>query len=406
MPDAWKKNHRAGVDWARAFMRRNSSLSMRSPLNRTLSRAVSFNEHTVKIFFDNLESIFKKYPQFADGRRIFNLDETSTTKVLTRQKKVIAEKGSKEVTQIVSQERGILVTTTCIIAANGTFLPPAMVMPRVNFKPWMIRGAPTGTLGLAYKSGWMTSENFVKVMEHFVEKSGESKENPALLIFDNAECHLSIEAVDIAKKNGVVLLTLPPHSSQKLQPLDKAVYSSFKTYYDEALNNFMMLNPGKTISIYDIPGCVSYAFDLAMNPTNIKSGFSATGIFPFNRNLFQQSDFLQAQVTSISSHQAEQNLPSPPTENLSSTTPASSSSAHTSTPGQRISITTPSSSTSNASVLSLADVLPPYPQRDHSQIQNRRGRKRGRSFIPTNTPEKLALEASKKGKKPCKSQRK
>lgn len=49
------------------------------------------------------------------------------------------------------------------------------------------------------------------------------------------------------------MLTIPPHTSNCLQPLDKSVYGPFKTYYSTALDRLMRSNPGKTASI-PLPG--------------------------------------------------------------------------------------------------------------------------------------------------------
>ncbi|CAH2100754.1 unnamed protein product [Euphydryas editha] len=69
-------------------------------------------------------------------------------------------------------------------------------------------GAPPGSLGLATSSGWMNSELFITTMKHFIKHTSSSMENPSLLIMDNHESHLSIEALDLAKENGVTILTL------------------------------------------------------------------------------------------------------------------------------------------------------------------------------------------------------
>lgn len=162
------------------------------------------------IFFNNLKSVFQRYPQLADGSRIFNLDETGTSTVPNTQK-VVTKKGAKQVNTVTGRERGCLVTC-CIITANGTFLPPAMVFPRTHFKNHML-GFP-GTLGLATPSEWMNQELFVKVLEHVIKYSNCTKDNPILLIFDNHESHLPIQAVDMAKDNGIIMLTIPPHQQQ------------------------------------------------------------------------------------------------------------------------------------------------------------------------------------------------
>mgnify|MGYP005984053221 FL=1 len=88
------------------------------PEECSLSRATSFNLHNVKLFFNNLESIYKHSPAFADGTRVYNLDETSSTTV-QKPRKIIAEKGIKQVNMATSGEKGILVTTCCIV--NDSF---------------------------------------------------------------------------------------------------------------------------------------------------------------------------------------------------------------------------------------------------------------------------------------------
>ncbi|KAJ8927371.1 hypothetical protein NQ314_020146 [Rhamnusium bicolor] len=87
----------------------------------------------------------------------------------------------------------------------------------------MTKDAPPGTLGLVSSSGWMTTDLFPDAMKHFIKYSNSSKENPSLLVYDNHESHLFITALNIAKENGVIILTLPSHCSHKMQPLDMCV---------------------------------------------------------------------------------------------------------------------------------------------------------------------------------------
>ncbi|XP_047121411.1 MFS-type transporter clz9-like [Schistocerca piceifrons] len=278
-------------------MKQNPSLSVRTPEGCSLSRATSFNRYTVWNFIKNLKDLYQRYPTFADGTRVFNLDETSTSTVPDRLPKVVAQKGSKQISQATSGEHGVLVTTCCIISAGGTFLPPAMTFRRVHFKQHMISNAPTGTLGLATKTGWMNSKLFVDVMKHFINKSSSSKDNPALLILDNHESHLSIEVIDAAKGNRVVMLTVPLHTSNKLQPLDVGVFSSFNRTYYSALNSKLLHRKGTPLTIYDVAACVKIAHDRSMTPTNKRSAFKKCGIFPFDEDIFTAEDFMVSKVT-------------------------------------------------------------------------------------------------------------
>ena len=122
MHPSWRINKRAGLEWLHGFMLRHKNLSIRQLKGCSLSRATSFNSHNVKLFFNKLESIYKRSPAFADGTRVYNFDETFTTTV-QKPPKIIAEKGIKQVNMATSGERGILVTTCCIVNASGIFIP-------------------------------------------------------------------------------------------------------------------------------------------------------------------------------------------------------------------------------------------------------------------------------------------
>ncbi|XP_022204364.2 uncharacterized protein LOC111060980 [Nilaparvata lugens] len=296
VPESWQRNMRAGVDWMQGFLKRNPQVRIHQPEACSLSRATSFNKHNVGIFFENLKSAYNRSESFCDGTRIYNLDETATTTV-QKPKKVLASKGSKQVSKCTSGERGTLVTTCCIVSASGNSLPPAMVFPRKNYKEHMINGAPAGTLGLVTSNGWMTGEAFISVMKHFIKHSGSTMENPTILICDNHESHLTIETIDLAKQNGVIIVTLPPHCSNKLQPLDISVYQPFKAYYNTAVDSWLLHHPGTPLTIYQVAQCVGIAHERAMTPANIKAGFRRSGIFPFNNNLFTDDDFLVSYVT-------------------------------------------------------------------------------------------------------------
>ena len=83
------------------------------------------------------------------------------------------------------------------------------VFPRVNYKDSFVNGAPPNSIGAAHPSDWMTAENFLKYIKHFVRHVRCSQEETVLLILDNHESHLSIEVLECAKENGVIMLSFP-----------------------------------------------------------------------------------------------------------------------------------------------------------------------------------------------------
>ena len=93
------------------------------------------------------------------------------------------------------------------------------------------------------------------------------------------------------------MLSFPPHCSHKLQPLDRTVYGPFKKYYNSACGNWMFNHPGRTMTIHNIPGSVAHAFPKAMTPPNNQSGFRVAGLFPVNRYVFKDCEFMPADKT-------------------------------------------------------------------------------------------------------------
>lgn len=219
--------------------------------------------------------------------------------------KVIAERGQKQVGQLTSAERGQLVTMVGCINAVGNSIPPMLIFPRKFFKKQMIKGSPPGSIGGANPSGWINADIFKDWMNHFITHAKPTEDLPVLLIMDNHESHITYDVIKLAKDNHVKLLTLPPHTSHKLQPLDKSVYGPLKTFYNESCRKFLLNNPGGRISIYDIPEILGNAYPQALTPKNCVSAFTNTGICPFNRNIYGDEDFLAASVTDMPQPQQE-----------------------------------------------------------------------------------------------------
>ncbi|XP_065667852.1 uncharacterized protein LOC136088117 [Hydra vulgaris] len=156
----------------------------------------------------------------------------------------------------------------------GNTVPPVFIFPRVNYKDFMISGAPTRSFGLCNKSGWTTSENFLVAMKHFVSHAKPSVDHPVLLLMDNHESQISFETITFAKENSLILLTFPAHCSHRLQPLHVSVFGRFKSYFRLAQNEWVASNPGRIINIYILPQLACTAYNMSFTIKNACSGFS------------------------------------------------------------------------------------------------------------------------------------
>lgn len=401
-PRKWDEEHIAGYDWFRGFMNRNKCLSIRQPEATSIARSTAFNKETVRQFMDNLEEVLVR--EKFSPQDIWNVDETGVT-TTHKPTKVIAQKGIKQVGQATSQERGTLVTVCNAVNAIGNSIPPFIVLPRVKVAPYMIAGAPAGSevVGHPKHTGWMKRENFIQFIQHFIKHVKCTLSSKVLLLMDNHESHISVEVLDLAKKNGIVLLTIPPHTSHKLQPLDVSVYFPFQHAIDKASQQWMVNHPGQSMTIYSVGELVSKAFQVSFTPRNIVAGFRKTGIFPFDRNIFSETDFLRSTVTDkplVSNEQErKENGDSDNINDTASTSKCSETKSFVSEIGNSDNKTECSGSTNNENVdqneLVKPEEILPFPKVTITK-KKRQGRKSRKSLILTDTPNKTEIEEEHK----------
>lgn len=197
IPESWEKNKSAGNDWFLGFLKRNPTLSIRSPEATSLSRATSFNRTNVGDFFNKLREVLERN-NFAPSR-IWNVDETGVTTV-QKPKKVIAERGSKQVGAVTSAERGTLITVAAAVNAIGNYIPCIFIFPRIRYNDMFLRNGPPEAIGAGNSSGWMSEKEFIQFIEHFIKHVKATKEDPVLLL-DNHHSHVNAQVVNKAKEN-------------------------------------------------------------------------------------------------------------------------------------------------------------------------------------------------------------
>ncbi len=281
-----------GRGWCDLFLRRHrAELSIRQTSGVSRARIRGFTKEAVNGFYDLLQNEYETH--FYPANRIYNVDETGISVCPSKYPKVVAKKGKQQVGALAAAERGALVTVVCCMNANGDFVPPHFIFPRKKENTLLLKHAPPGSIASFHSSGWMQNDVFVKWFRHFVTHTNPTAENPILLLLDGHYCHTrNVEFLELAKEMHVCVISLPPHCSHRIQPLDRSFMGPLKTYYNEALRQFTRMNQ-RVVTLYDIAECFNEAYVKARTPNNAVEGFRVTGIYPLNRNIFQDSDFLQ-----------------------------------------------------------------------------------------------------------------
>lgn len=289
----------AGEDWAKAFCQRHK-LSLRQPEKTSVARSIGFNRVQVGRFFDNLKTMYEKYN--FDASNIYNMDETSVLTVPNKVAKVLTKQGKKSVGKVVSGERGQLITAVCCFSAAGVYVPPALIFPRKREKQELINGAPPGSKLMVSDSGFINTELFIQWLHHFQKFVKSSPEEPVLLILDNHSSHISLAIVEFCRSRGIHVLSLPPHCSHKIQPLDVGFFGPLKTAYSQEADSWMITNPGRCITQYQVAELFGAAYGRVAAVKKANNAFRATGIYPFNPFIFDDEDFAPANVTDLAAN--------------------------------------------------------------------------------------------------------
>lgn len=280
----------AGRRWLTLFLTRNPSISFMAPKPTSVRRAKGFTRAKINYFYDILE---KELPQIdMDPTRVFNVDVTGITILKHKLSKVLSMKGQKKVDGLSSAEREVLVSLVTCMSAVGMYVPPMFVFPRENMKAELIDGAPPGSIFTCHKSGWIQQHLFTQWLSHFIYMVKPSEQKPVILILDGHYSHTrNLDVIDMARESGIIVLSLPPHSTYRIQPLDVAFMGPFKTFYANEVETWLMNHPGRVVTSYQVSELMGKAYIRAATKEVAIDGFKKSGIYPFNRDLFRDHDF-------------------------------------------------------------------------------------------------------------------
>lgn len=287
----------AGNKWYYSFISRHPELSLRKPEATSMARAAGFSKERTDEFFDVLTKLIDRNK--LQAANIYNVDETALSTV-QKPRKILAKKGSHQVGSITSAERGTLTTGIFCMSAIGVFVPPMLVFKGKRFKPeWKI-GAPPGTAFDLSESGWSNSEVFLNWLKHFVAFVKPTIENKVLLILDGHTSHTKdLSIIDYAKQNGIIMLSLPSHTSHRLQPLDVSFFGPLKTNFNTACEKYIRTHLTK-ITVSHISTLLNESYPKTAVVATAMNGFRSTGIWPLDRDVFQESDFaIPTNVTNL-----------------------------------------------------------------------------------------------------------
>lgn len=370
------KKGMAGYYWYYRFLNSYPEISLRKPESTSAARSRSFNKGNVTAFFTILKQVMdeKKYTP----NRIFNCDEKGFSTVPNAPPRILGRRGKKQVGSISSAERGVNVTALLCGNACGEWIPPMFIFPRKKENPELLRNGPQGCVSCNQPSGWMTYEAFLSWIKHFIKYIGCTKEKPALLILDNHITHVkSLEILYLARDAGLQMISLPPHCTHRMQPLDVTCMGPMEIFYSQAVQDWLRNHPNQTVSINYVAELVSIAYNKVVRSNSLCSGFKKCGIWPLCPTIFDDQF--------VTAHQQSAVVVDDPVED-----PAGSSGAteKNDEPHSRPS-SCPLVDTSMSSIdlnVTLPSEIMPLPKIEYKAKKKKSDKRKGKASLLTSSP--------------------
>ncbi|KAJ4435448.1 hypothetical protein ANN_18063 [Periplaneta americana] len=265
---------------------------------------------------------------------------------------------------------------------------------------------PIGAIYSCSNNGWINETLFLVWLKHFQQHVKATEDDPVLLVCDNHASHISLEVFNFCRDNHITMVTLPSHTSHRLQPLDLTFFGPLKNGLFREYDLFMINHAHERITMSDIAGLLNKAYVKVATMEEAVSGFRSAGIVPLNPEKFSAEDFAPAQEFRnliVEEEQEQETTPS---------TSGSSKEANASTDGRLTSGFSPNSS----HVVEKDPEGEPTPSTSshHTSKEKIRGKKgKERSFVKEKgndeCKKKLNMNGDTKkpgkGKKPKKSRR-
>ena len=267
--------------WWNSFRKRHPQLTVRVASRLSYVRAVAHDPEIFQGYFDLLEEALSKNKLMNDPVHIFNCDESGFP-LEHKPGKLIGMRGQKDLHTTTSGDKAQLTVLACV-SASGYPLPLLIIFGRKRLKPELTEGQIPGTIYGLSDNGWIDSEIFEQWFEkHFLTHVPPIR--PLMLLLDGHSSHYQPSLVKKASENDIILFCLPPHTTHLAQPLDRTCFSPLKKAWNEECRLYMAVNPGKKVNRYNFTEIFAKAWRKVMTPSNIASGFRATGVCPFNRS--------------------------------------------------------------------------------------------------------------------------
>jgi len=271
-----------GKHWVRRFIDRNPDLKIKINRKYDYQRALCENPDIISGWFGLVANTKAKYGIQEDD--IYNFDETGFMMGVIGSTLVVTRADRRGKAKSVQPGNREWATAIECINSQGWCLPPFLIVSgQYHLANWSREsGLPLDWVIKPTTNGWTDNETGLDWIKHFEKHTKtRTKGTYRLLVLDGHESHISAEFEVYCKDKNIITLSMPPHSSHLLQPLDIALYSPLKRAYSKEIELFIKASVNH-ITKQEFFIAFKAAHLAIFKEETIRSGFKAAGLIPHN----------------------------------------------------------------------------------------------------------------------------
>ena len=190
--------------------------------------------------------------------------------------------------QEVTSGKGQTITLLGCGNAVGHAIPPYFVFQGKRMIDGLMDGSSVGVVGTVSESGWSESGWSSSTLflywlsNHFTKLIPRGEK--VLLMLNGHKSHLTLNVIEWAKENDIILQLLPAHTSHLLQPLNVGCFGPLQKVYDNLCHKLMRTNE-RMITGYDVCDLGCKAYTTAVSANNLQLACKKSGIYPFDSSV-------------------------------------------------------------------------------------------------------------------------
>jgi hypothetical protein len=271
-----------GKNWTTNFIKRRTEIKAKFNQKYDYKRAKCEDPKIIQEWFSLIRNVVAKYGILEQD--IYNFDEAGFAMGVIATAKVVTSSKAKNRPKTTQPGNREWVSIIQGVNSYGWALPPFIIFKAQNhLSAWYEDSElPEDWVITLSENGWTTNLIAYEWIKHFNQNTkGRTIGNYRLLILDGHESHLSAQFQHYCIEQKIITLCMPPHSSHILQPLDVSCFAPLKLSYGRQIETFAR-NQLNHITKLEFLSAFKEAFQATFTEQNIKSGFRATGLVPYD----------------------------------------------------------------------------------------------------------------------------